>query len=168
MWSMGLDRAKRFLAPVLAAVLMAVLMVFCWVPAVWSGTGLWEASVVHTDSGMATLAWDPSTNECEPGFFCGYELELRHLEIASFVDRYKVPGIATAQKMVAYKRSGHFRIYVRTVKCADEAMTDCDDNVSEWADSISSGMIVVGVPEPKQGPWILYWRLPPPGGGGIE
>jgi len=133
-----------------------------------AGIGLWEASVIYTDNTSSTVAWDkPEGSVCEPGKFCGYELELRHLEITTVVYKAKVAGLDTVQYSFPYRRSGHYKLFGRTISC-DDAALNVNCQTSEWVNSTSDGMVVIGVPSPQNRPWILYWRLPPPGGGGID
>ncbi len=134
---------------------------------VFAGKGLWEASVIFSDDLSVTMAWDVTTSTCPSGIYCGYELELRNLEIPTFVDNYKIAGFNIAQRVVNYKRSGHYKLFMRSMVCDDVGFSiGCV--YSGWVDSMTNGMIVIGVPSPTASPWILYWRLPAPSGGTIQ
>lgn len=133
-------------------------------------SGLWDASVIWKDDPTATIAWDASKNSDGSDFYCPvettcwYEIELRSLEV-TFIDKYTVPFPNLSQE-VPYKRSGHFQVFGRL--CTQSNM-DPAPVCSDWGDSINSGTITVPpyLPGNNKG-WILYWRIPPPGGGGIE
>lgn len=147
---------------------LALAVACLLLPAVAFGaSGLWEASLIYTDNNTVTLAWDASTSTCMTGKYCGYEIEMRHLEIITFIDRYTVQNLAQTQAIIPYKKSGHYKSYIRSVQCED-AILKLNCAYSEWTDSMANGMIVIGVPEPVARPWLLYWRLPAPTNGGIE
>lgn len=152
--------------------LLAALFLLLLTGLAQANSGLWDASVVYMDNNVATMQWDAPKDgtgmvlACPAGLICFFEIEMRGLEDTTFVQKYVVPNWTTLTYDIQYKKSGHFQFFIRTCEKATEDSTpDCSD----WADSIHNGAVVVGVPAPIENKgWILYWRIPPPGGGGIE
>jgi hypothetical protein len=127
------------------------------------GLGFWDAGIIYSDNTTITFVWDVVTDQCPVNSTCGYQLELRHLEL-SYVDKYVINNLLTNTKTISYKRSGHYQVFMCSFTIEGQNPPLCSD----WTNSISSGMVVIGVQTPINKPWILYWRQPAPTGGGIK
>ena len=114
---------------------LIIVLFFVLIPASGHGkTGLWDFSLIFSDESAITFGWDATPDPCPSGQQCGYELELRHLE-QDFVDKYVIRGLATTTVQATYKKSGHYKLFIRAWSSADMQAF----NYSEWNDSTASG-----------------------------
>jgi len=130
------------------------ILIFFWSTKANCAINFIEASTYLVDEASVTIGWDAPGSGPVPN---GYEVELRCYETLQV---FKQESLQTSL-VINRPRTGHFQVFVRSYLSGNPRI------YSSWADSITSGAILINNVKVFK-PWIFFWRIPPPSGGGIE
>lgn len=144
---------KRF-----APVTLLVLQLLFVAPAS-STISFVDSPLYEVDTAQVTFYWDPPSSGPTPS---GYEVKLNSIDTGqNFIYTTPSPSVT-----ISRPRTGHFIVLVRSY-----ILVDGQKNYSTaWIASTSNtdAQIWVNGVFVRQGGWILFWKMPAPGGGGIE
>lgn len=101
---------------------------------------------IVVDTQSITVDWDDMAGATK------YEVRVRYLDQNEI---YSTKTVTTSQTTIDRPRAGHFALEVRA--------GNNNNQWSEWSSSIDGGKI-----NNQNTPWMLYWKLPSPGGVIVE
>ena len=130
------------------------ILIFFWSTKANCAFDFVDASVYLVDNPTVTISWDAPGSGPVPN---GYEVELRCYETLQV---FKQESLQTSL-VINRPRTGHFRVFIRAY------LNGTPRTYSAWADGITSGVVTINNVRVSK-PWIFFWRMPPPSGGGIQ